>query len=314
MFAVTMTNAFTNAATSIAQTAVKDAITLLAEKYGFDAQEAEQFLMGGGVQIKKETIPRNALPWCGMVVEENCRALAYNSGLFTQCPQKRKGDGTWCTKCAKQVAEHGTPNNGDVDQRKACGIMAYKVGKRTVIPYGDYMKRHKYEREDVEAAATKYGMTIDPIQFECKKRGRPTTTTLHMTTPLQDLPEPEEESEVAPAPKAAEPEPTPAAAEPTPAAAEPAPEPTPAAEPEPTPATEPKAKPSEQEEGELEEEDVEDEDEDEDEETYTAEEIDKMLIADLRKLAESCGIATKENGKAIKVKQLQTIVKEHFQV
>ena len=303
-----MTNAFTNAATSIAQTAVKDAITKLAEKYGFDADEAEQFLLGNGVQVKKEAIPRNALPWCGSVVEENCRALAYNSGLFTQCPQKRK-DGAWCTKCAKQVVEHGTPNNGDVDQRKACGIMEYKVGKRAVVPYGDYMRRHKYERAEVEEAAEKYGLKIDPIQFECKKRGRPTTTTLHMTTPLQELPDPEssepkQETKKETKKNKKEPKPEP---KPEPEAEEPKTE-----EPK-TEEQEPKPKP-ELEEGELEEEEVEDEveDDEEEEETYTPEEIDKMLIADLRKLAESNGIATKDNGKAIKLKDLQAIVKKQL--
>ena len=44
-FSVTVSNDFTNASTSIAQTVVKDAITKLAEKYGFDAKEAMVFMM-----------------------------------------------------------------------------------------------------------------------------------------------------------------------------------------------------------------------------------------------------------------------------
>jgi hypothetical protein len=67
---------------------------------------------------------------------------------------------------------------------------------------------------------------------------------------------------------------------------------------------------AELEEGELDEEDI----EEEEEETHTAEEIDNMLLADLRKLAESCGIPTKENGKAIKLKTLQGTVRDHFNV
>ena len=60
---VTVTNAFTNAATSITQTVVKDAITKLAEKYGFDTEEAMAFLMGSSsVQVNKN-IPFNVLPW-----------------------------------------------------------------------------------------------------------------------------------------------------------------------------------------------------------------------------------------------------------
>ncbi len=296
MFTIEMTDAFATAASNIAQSAVKDAATKLAAKYGFDATEAIDFLLNGGISIKKPTIPRNALPWCGEVVETNCCALVYNSGLFTQCPQTRK-NGLWCTKCANQVEKHGTPKNGDVEQRKACGLMNYKVGKQTVLPYGEYMKKHKYTREEVEAAAAEYGLTIDPVQFECKKRGRPTTTPQHMVTPLQELPEVEEprrserirsmsprrrirviEEEPVPEPKVEEPVPEP-----------------------------PKY------DAELEEEDI-DEQVDEEEESFTADEINKMMIADLRKLADSVGIPTKENGKAIKLKQLQDSVRMHFKV
>ena len=200
MFSITMTNVFTDAATEIAKAAVKDTIAKLAERYKFDPEEAETYLLGGGVHVKKEVIPRNALPWCGEVIEENCTALAYNSGLYTQCPQKRK-NGAWCTKCAKQVEEHGTTKNGDVEQRKACGVMEYKVGSRPVVPYGDFMKRHNYSREEVEQSAAFYGWTIDPRQFECKKRGRPTTNALHMVTDVHALPVPEPEPEPAPVPE-----------------------------------------------------------------------------------------------------------------
>jgi hypothetical protein len=195
MFPVTMTTAFEKAAKSIAQDAVKEAIAKLAARNGFDPEEALAFVMGTGVQIKKETLPRNALPWCGNVIEGDCQGLAYKEGLFTQCTlqavegEDETGGKKWCKKCAKQVAEHGTTKNGDVHQRKACGLMAFKAGKRSVISYRDYMERHKITREEAEAAAKKYRLKIDPVQFECKKRGRPTTTLTHMMTPAQELPE-----------------------------------------------------------------------------------------------------------------------------
>jgi hypothetical protein len=203
MFTVTMTTAFSDAVAAIANTAVKEAIAKLAEHYKLNPAEAEEVVLGKGVQVKKEVIPRNALPWCGEegIIEENCDALIKNSRLYTQCPQKKK-KGRWCTKCAKQVEEHGTPKNGDIEQRKACGPLEYKIGSEQVVPYGDYMKRHNYTRLEVEEAAAFYGLTIDPAQFECKKRGRPTTVALHMVTPAHTLPVPEDAEPEAPeAPK-----------------------------------------------------------------------------------------------------------------
>jgi hypothetical protein len=291
-FPVTMTNAFENAASLIAQEAVKNAIAKLAERNGFDAEEALAFVMGTGVQIKKEILPRNALPWCGKVFEDDCRALVYKEGLYTQCPQEAvegddgEGRKKWCKKCAKQVLENGTPKNGDVYQRSACALMAYKVGKRAAIPYGDYMKRHKISREEAEIAAEKYGMKIDPVQFECKKRGRPTTTLALMITPSQELPkvpeaeqEPFEDVEDEVEEKVSEP-------------------------------VEDVEDETEEKDNELEEEEINEEDgsDSEEGETYTPEHIKSLPIAELRKLAESRGISTKENGKNIQIKQLQKVV------
>ena len=316
-FPVTMTTAFENAASLIAKEAVKNAIFKLSERDGFDLEEALAFVMGTGVQIKKEILPRNALPWCGKVFESDCHSLVYKEGLYTQCPQLAvegdNGDGgkKWCKKCAKQVAENGTPKNGDVFQRGACGLMSYKVGKRAVIPYGDYMKRHKISRQEAEEAAATYGMHIDPLQFECKKRGRPTTTLPHMMTPTQDLPQApeaqdeEEETVEQPWPKPAE---EPKAAEQEQQETKPAEDKAKPAEDKATKAATKKA----MEEGELEEEAVFDDNvedsEDEDEEEFTAEKIENFVIADLRRFAESRGIATKENGKSITIKMLRQIV------
>jgi hypothetical protein len=213
--------------------------------------------------------------------------------------------------------------------------MSYKVGKRAVIPYGDYMKRHKISREEAEEAAAKYGMHIDPVQFECKKRGRPTTTLAHMITPTQDLPPAPEQEEATveqpwPWPKPVEATPIQAAAEEETKIETKVPETkVPETKPKETkvpetktetktkvPETKTKAESTKKanlEEGELEEEsvfddNVEDSDEEDDEEEFTAEKIENLVIADLRRLAESRGIATKENGKSIPIKTLRQIV------
>jgi hypothetical protein len=50
--------------------------------------------------------------------------------------------------------------------------MAYKVGNTEVKPYIDYMIKNNITREQAEESAATYGLTIDPRQFEKKKRGR----------------------------------------------------------------------------------------------------------------------------------------------
>ena len=337
MFSVTVTDSFNQAVSSIAHTVIEDTVKQLSAIYGFDVEEALGHILSGGLKPTPEVkkIPRNAMPWCGEVISENCKALAYNSGLFTQCPQKSK-DGDWCTKCAKQVAKNGTPTNGDVDQRLACGLMAYKVGNRTTVPYADWMIKHlpNHTRQDVEDSAKLYGLTIDPVQFVRKQRGRPKTTTMHMTTPSEELPLPEaeealEEVETKPSKTRSktkaeestdevETKPPKAKTRAKPKAEESTDEvdtkPSKAEE-----STKSKAifeaklskailEEGELEEGELEEEEV------SDEETPTAEEINSLTIGDLRKLAEKCGIAVKENGKAIPPKELRVSVRDHFNV
>ena len=196
-FSATMTNAFTISMTSFAETMLIDAVQRLANKYGFDASEANDFLLSGGVHVKQPLLEKSKLPWCGHVDSECCKAIVKNGGLFTQCTSSPL-DGGWCKKCAKDVEKNGTPTNGDVEARQVGDIMAYKVGKTEVKPYIEYMIKNNISREQVEEAALAYGMTIDPRQFEKKKRGRKNTTARSMA-PAVESPHPaaEEEAEEA---------------------------------------------------------------------------------------------------------------------
>jgi hypothetical protein len=150
---------------------LNDAIERLAAKYGFDAEEATAFLMGGGVHVKLPPLEKSKLPWCGTVDGACCKAIVKNGGLFTQCTSAPL-DGGWCKKCAKDVEKNGTPTNGDVEARQVGDIMTYKVGNTEVKPYIDYMIKNNITREQAEESAATYGLTIDPRQFEKKKRGR----------------------------------------------------------------------------------------------------------------------------------------------
>ena len=84
----------------------------LAKRYEFDSGDALRYLgVEGGVKgcssgdkkkKRKKSIP---LPWTGAVCVENCRALEYNNGLFTQCGSgKELGD--YCGDCIKKKEEN----------------------------------------------------------------------------------------------------------------------------------------------------------------------------------------------------------------
>jgi len=190
-FSATMSRALTISMTSFAETMLADAVQRLANKYGFDASEATEFLLSGGVHVKHPLLEKSKLPWCGSVDASCCKAIVKNGGLFTQCTSSPL-EGGWCKKCAKDVEKNGTPTNGDVEARQVGDIMAYKVGKTEVKPYIEYMMKNNITREQVEEAATTYGMTIDPRQFEKKKRGRKNTTPRTMA-PAVESPHPSAE-------------------------------------------------------------------------------------------------------------------------
>lgn len=189
MFSATMSRTLTDSMADFASKILQDAVERLATKYGFDAEDAKDFLMAGGVNVKLPPLEKSKLPWCGTVDTACCKAIVKNGGLFTQCTSSPL-DGGWCKKCAKDVEKNGTPTNGDVEARLVGDIMAYKVGNTEVKPYIEYMIKNNITREQVEEAAATYGLTIDPRQFEKKKRGRkqaaPRSMAPSVETPLPD--------------------------------------------------------------------------------------------------------------------------------
>ena len=170
-FSATMSRALTDSMSDFASIILSDAIERLASKYGFEPEEAKAFLMSGGVHVKLPPLEKSKLPWCGVVDGSCCKAIVKNGGLFTQCTSSPL-EGGWCKKCTKDVEKNGTPTNGDVEARLVGDIMAYKIGNTEVKPYIDYMIKNNITREQAVESAATYGLTIDPRQFEKKKRGR----------------------------------------------------------------------------------------------------------------------------------------------
>ena len=96
----------------------------LSVKFGFSAEEGMKHLglvLGGGGVVgcerkkvgcekkkRKKCIP---VPWTGKVCKENCGALEYNNGLFTQCGSKKEMGKDYCVNCIKRQEE----NNGELE-------------------------------------------------------------------------------------------------------------------------------------------------------------------------------------------------------
>jgi hypothetical protein len=89
------------------------------------------------------------------------------------------------------VEKNGTPTNGDVEARLVGDIMAYKIGNTEVKPYIDYMIKNNITQEQAVESAATYGLTIDPRQFEKKKRGRKQAAERTMA-PSVETPQPGE--------------------------------------------------------------------------------------------------------------------------
>jgi len=150
---------------------IEDAVSRLADKYGFDADEAKQFLAAGGIVVKYPPLEREKLPWTGYVRPDCCKAIKKNGGLFTQCTSTIH-DGNWCKPCGKEVLKKGKPSCGTVQDRLATDVLDYQVGPFKVKPYSEYIKKHGIPREQIDQACADYGISIDPRQFEVKKRPR----------------------------------------------------------------------------------------------------------------------------------------------
>jgi chemotaxis protein histidine kinase CheA len=131
---------------------------------------------GKAPKAKKSSIP---LPFIGSeVVENGCQGLAYNRGLFTQCPKNRMENGEFCSGC-QQEADHnasGCPSCGTVQQRLSCGLYEFKDAKgRSPVSYVKLIEKLGITMEQVIAT----GKEIDEVHFEVVEkvskahRGRP---------------------------------------------------------------------------------------------------------------------------------------------
>ena len=123
---------------------------------------------------KKKKAVGFPLPFvASLVCEDGCHGLAYNMGLFTQCPKVRMNEGTYCKGCQSETDLKGKPANGTIEERRSSGLMEFQDSKgRRPVAYSKIMEKFKITREQVEAET---GMKLDDMHYavvvvEAKKK------------------------------------------------------------------------------------------------------------------------------------------------
>jgi chemotaxis protein histidine kinase CheA len=120
-------------------------------------------------KVVKSKVP---MPFSGKALENCCKALRQNHGLYTQCDTEVK-DSEYCKKCVNGE------KFGTIEQRLAVGLMEYRdPSGKTPTAYMKVLKKLKISREEAESEAGKLNIIIDDIHFEeekteKKEKGRP---------------------------------------------------------------------------------------------------------------------------------------------
>ena len=164
-----------------------------AEKYAFDSNEALKCLedVDVKVQIKAEKSLQKVVKQGRSVKipvpfnpdrvgrDENCQALVFNDGLFTQCECYPMDGENYCGKCYSTNLIEGIPECGTIGMRCATPLMEYKDSRgRKVKHYIDVLKKKKISLEEAKLFLQENGHTDIPEEHLLpqpvgEKRGRP---------------------------------------------------------------------------------------------------------------------------------------------
>jgi hypothetical protein len=149
-------------------------VVALSEEHGFSEASGLEMLDRMTKKVVKPSMP---LPWCGLVQASWCDGLRLNHGLLSQCTNEAGG---LCSTCSKQADEDGRPSYGLVSDRvlwesEHSGELFRNHKGKTSRSFGSVMKKLSIRREDAEAEALRFGLTIreDDFAERCAVKGRP---------------------------------------------------------------------------------------------------------------------------------------------
>ena len=174
---------------------IQQTVKVLAENYEFDYEDALALFglddlkvtttMGKTKGIAtvgsapKHTKPKYPLPFDGEIVDDCCRAIVFNSGLFTQCLKAPKPESQklLCQTCEKQAEKTplGNPPLGYISERVDRGDDWADPKGRRPVSYTKVMKVKKFTQEEVMAQVSIANKNIDLKIFDDadnEKRGR----------------------------------------------------------------------------------------------------------------------------------------------
>ena len=178
----------------------------LAEIYGFDVEDAKTHLgdlvktvakkvstgtkKTGAKSSKKnhqlKEMNKIPLPFVGHIYEDACMGIKLVKGLHLQCANYPEDGHEYCKSCFTQSQKNSNnkPTYGDIRDRLECPLLDFvdAKGKRTV-PFANVFKKLDISREEIEAKATEYGISIPEEHWEERsvKRGRPKSVTVSDT-------------------------------------------------------------------------------------------------------------------------------------
>jgi colicin import membrane protein len=134
------------------------------KKRGSGSKKVSENKVSENKVSEKKKPARFPLPFvASLVCEDGCHGLAYNMGLFTQCPRVRMNEGNYCKGCQSETDLNGKPANGTIEERRSSGLMEFKDSKgRRPVAYSKIMEKYKVNREEVEVEA---GMELDEMHY-----------------------------------------------------------------------------------------------------------------------------------------------------
>lgn len=136
----------------------------------------KKIILGVNNEINEYEVYRNTtLPYCGKIIKGNCMAMKKNYGLYTQCKNKQKSEGEYCSVCFESAKNNSTekPKYGDIRERD--NLIKNNLLNGSIVNYGNIVEKLELNKKKCIEEANKLGWKIADSQWEIKKtrRGRP---------------------------------------------------------------------------------------------------------------------------------------------